>query len=152
MGIYLALHVLSVVVWVGGMFFAWMVLRPVAAEQLEPPLRLQLWRSVFERFFPWVWLGIALILFSGSMMIIETGGLAATTTAVRGMITLGGVMMLIFLHVYFAPFRRIRRHLDAGDIPAAGKQLASIRRLVGTNSLIGLVTLVVATAGKYYLA
>lgn len=151
MGIYLALHILSVVVWVGGMFFAWMVLRPVAADQLDPPVRLKLWRSVFERFFPWVWLSIGLTLFSGTMMIIETGGLTATTTAVRSMITLGTIMMLIFFHVYFAPFRRIRRFLDAGDIPAAGKQLATIRRLVGINTLIGLITLAVATAGKYYL-
>jgi len=151
MGIYLALHVLSVVVWVGGMFFAWMILRPVAADQLEPPPRLKLWRGVFERFFPWVWLGIALILFSGTMMIIETGGLTATTTSVRSMITLGGIMMLIFFHVYFAPFKRIRRCLDDGDFPGAGKQLATIRRLVGINTLIGLITLAVATAGKYYL-
>ncbi len=151
MGIYLALHVLSVVVWVGGMFFAWMVLRPVAAGQLEPPLRLKLWRGVFERFFPWVWAGILLIIASGTMMIIETGGLAATTPSVRAMITLGTVMMLIFFHVYFAPFRRIRRCLDAEDYPAAGQQLATIRKLVGFNTLLGVITIAVATAGKYYL-
>jgi len=38
-----ALHVLAAVVWVGGMFFAWMVLRPAAVSALQPPERLMLW-------------------------------------------------------------------------------------------------------------
>ena len=35
MNLTLLLHVLSIVVWVGGMFFAYMALRPVAASVLE---------------------------------------------------------------------------------------------------------------------
>ncbi len=46
-----ALHLLAAVVWVGGMFFAWMILRPAAVDILEPPARLRLWLSVFKRFF-----------------------------------------------------------------------------------------------------
>ena len=50
MGLAVLLHVLSVVVWVGGMFFAYMFLRPVAAAELEPPQRLDLEIRNFERF------------------------------------------------------------------------------------------------------
>ncbi len=57
----LALHVLSAVLWVGGMFFAYLCLRP-AAGALEPQHRLRLWAAVFERFFPWVWLSILILL------------------------------------------------------------------------------------------
>ena len=46
MALLIAVHTLSAVVWVGGMFFAWMCLRPVAAQQLEPPARLRLWAAV----------------------------------------------------------------------------------------------------------
>ena len=53
--ILLFLHLTGVAVWVGGMFFAWVCLRPVAAVQLQPPARLSLWLAVFARFFPWVW-------------------------------------------------------------------------------------------------
>ncbi|HEY6898714.1 MAG TPA: hypothetical protein VI279_15765, partial [Rhodocyclaceae bacterium] len=60
--LFLFLHVASVVVWVGGMFFAYMCLRPAAVELLEPPQRLRLWLGVFDRFFRWVWLAVALIL------------------------------------------------------------------------------------------
>ena len=48
----LAIHLLLALLWVGGMFFAYLVLRPVAATELEPPQRLPLWRGVFSRFFP----------------------------------------------------------------------------------------------------
>ena len=58
MGIALLLHALAAVVWVGGMFFAHMALRPVAASLLEPPQRLALWVGVFSRFFPWVFVAI----------------------------------------------------------------------------------------------
>ena len=65
MGIALLLHVLAAVVWVGGMFFAYAALRPVAVSQLEPPLRLALWAGVFSKFFPWVFVAIAILLITG---------------------------------------------------------------------------------------
>ncbi len=49
-----ALHVLAAVLWVGGMFFAWMVLRPAAVAVLQAPERLRLWAEVFRRFVQWV--------------------------------------------------------------------------------------------------
>jgi len=60
----LALHIVAAVIWVGGMFFAYMVLRP-SAGPLEPALRLPLWHRVFGRFFPWVWASIVALLASG---------------------------------------------------------------------------------------
>ncbi len=43
-----ALHVLAALVWVGGMFFAWTILRPAAVAALEAPARLGLWLEVFR--------------------------------------------------------------------------------------------------------
>ena len=71
MNIALSLHIIAVVIWVGGMLFAHMALRPVAASQLEPPVRLKLWVGVFGRFFPWVWVCIAVILVSGFWIIFS---------------------------------------------------------------------------------
>jgi uncharacterized membrane protein len=150
MGIALSLHLLSVVVWVGGMFFAYMALRPVAAAQLQPPQRLALWAGVFRKFFPWVFAAIAIILASGYwMVLVFYGGFAAVGMHVHLMIWIGFVMMLIFLHVFFAPFKRLQRAVAAEDWPAGGSALAQIRVLVGVNLLIGLVVVAIASGGRY---
>ena len=150
MGVALLLHVLSVVIWVGGMFFAYVVLRPVAASQLEPPARLTLWAGVFGRFFPWVFASIALILASGFWMVLAgLGGFAAVGAYVHLMLVLGSIMMLIFLHVYFAPFRRLQQAVAAQDWPAGGRRLAQIRVLIGVNLALGLLTVAVASGGRF---
>jgi len=149
-GLAIALHILTVVIWVGGMFFAYMILRPAAVDLLDPPPRLKLWRGVFERFFPWVWLCVTLVPLSGFYMLEITGGFSAAHHAVKGMTTLGIIMMLIFMHVYFAPFKRIKKALDAEDFPAAANQLSQIRVLVGINTLIGVITIALATAGRHW--
>ncbi len=60
-----AIHGMAAVAWVGGIFFAYMALRPAANTTLEPAQRLQLWQSAYSHFFPWVWLMIALLLITG---------------------------------------------------------------------------------------
>lgn len=147
------LHVLAVVVWVGGMFFAYMALRPVAASLLEPPIRLTLWVQVFGRFFPWVWAAVALLLATGLWMILGyLGGFGAVGLYVHLMFGLGIVMMLIFMHVFFAPYRRLKAAVAAQDWPAGGKQLAQIRLMVGINTLLGLLVTAIGVGGRYLLA
>jgi uncharacterized membrane protein len=150
MSIALLLHVVSVVVWVGGMFFAYMVLRPVAAIQLETPQRLRLWVGVFSQFFPWVFLAVGLILATGLLMLINGfGGITSAGLDLRLMMGTGIVMMLIFLHVYFAPFQRLKRSVAAEDWTAGSGHLARVRMLIGINLLLGLLTVVIAAGGRY---
>ena len=150
MSVAILLHVLATVVWVGGMFFAYVCLRPVAAAMLEPPLRLTLWNQVFGRFFPWVWLSVALLLATGFWILFEVlGGFGGAGWHVHTMLVLGLVMMAIFAHVYFAPYRRLRRAVQAGDWPAGGSQLATIRRMVGINTILGVITIAVGAGGRY---
>ncbi len=141
------LHVLGVVVWVGGMFFAYLALRPVAASVLEPPQRLTLWAGVFDKFFPWVWLSVALILATGLHLLMVLGGLAAPHHALA-MLALGIVMMLIFGHVYFAPYRKLKRAVAGQDWKAGGAALGQIRQLIGINLILGLVTIAVVFVGR----
>jgi uncharacterized membrane protein len=146
----LTLHILGAVVWVGGMFLAYMVLRP-AAGALEPPARLSLWRGVFERFFPWVWASIVVLLLSGyGMLFLALGGFAGAGVHVHIMNLTGLVMMALFLHLYFAPWRRMQRALDAGDNAAAAQQLGQIRMIVAINLGLGLITSVIGASGRYW--
>jgi len=147
----LVLHVLSVVIWVGGMFFAYVCLRPVAASQLEPPVRLQLWVGVFGKFFPFVWLAIILLPLTGYMMISNIyNGMGNAPLYVHLMNGLGSLMIFIYLHVFFAPYQRLKRAVAAQDWPAGGKALAQIRVLVGINMSLGLLTALIASGGRFF--
>ena len=141
------LHLLGVLIWVGGMFFAYMALRPAAAQLLDPPQRLTLWIAVFKRFFRWVWVAITLILASGLYMVMLQGGFADAALHILLMALVGTLMIFIFAHVYFAPFKRLRRFALAQDWKAAAGCLAQIRVLIGINLSLGLLNILIATLG-----
>ncbi len=146
----LAIHILAAVIWVGGMFFAYLVLRP-SAGPLEPALRLSLWQRVFARFFPVVWASILALVASGyGMVFLFLGGFHGVGVHVHVMQGTGIVMILLFLHLFFAPWRRFQSAIAAGDLPAAGRNLETIRVLVASNLVIGLITVVVGASGRYW--
>ena len=99
MPLLIALHLLAAVVWVGGMFFAYLVLRP-SAGPLPSEARLQLWQRVFSRFFPLVWASIIVLLGSGyGMIFVYLGGFAGVPLYVNVMQAIGILMMMLFLHI-----------------------------------------------------
>jgi len=148
--LYIALHILSVVIWVGGMAFAHRFLRPVVAAQLEPPQRLRLWVGVFSNFFPLVWLAIILLPVTGYGMIFGVwGSMAAVPVYVHIMNGLGTIMIMIFLHVYFAPFKKLKVAVNEENWPAGAQALNQIRMLVGINTILGLLVIIIASAGRY---
>ena len=136
----LFLHVVSDVIWIGGMFLAYMAVRPAAGEVLDPPQRLKLWTAIFRRFFPWVWAAVTVILVSGFAMLSQ---LAAIPAYIIGMAVIGIVMSAIFMHLYFAPFGRLKRAVAAEDWKAGGAALNQIRLLVAVNLTLGLVNIAV---------
>jgi uncharacterized membrane protein len=146
----LILHIVSAVVWVGGMFFAYVVLRP-ATGLLDAAPRLTLWAHVFERFFVWVIVAIVLLLLSGyAMIFFVLGGFGEVRLHVHIMQATGIIMMLLFFHLYFAPWRRFRAALTRQDLAEAGRQLAQIRRIVAVNLVLGLLTVAVGASGRYW--
>ena len=139
--LYLA-HVLATVIWVGGMFFAHQCLRPVALAQLDPPLRLKLWRGVFGRFFPWVWASLIALIASGLTLISLMGGMAHVPIYIHIMAGIGYLMAGIFITLYFRHYARLRKAVDAEDWPTAGVALNRIRLMVGVNLSLGLANIV----------
>jgi uncharacterized membrane protein len=146
----LAIHLLAAVFWVGGLSFAYMVLRP-AAGGLDPALRLPLWRHVFARFLPWVGVSVVALLASGiAMIFLAFDKPSSAHLYVQVMATTGILMMLLFLHVIFAPWRRFRDAVDRGALPEAAKSLNQIRIIVGINLLLGVLTIVIGGTGRYW--
>lgn len=150
MAFLVAVHALAAVLWVGGMAFAYLALRPAAAA-LEPPLRLALWRRVFGRFFPLVWAAGAALLASGyAILFLGLGGFRGAGTHVHMMQATGIAMVLLFLHLYFAPWRRFRAAAADGDWPQAARHLDRIRRIVAANLVLGIATVAVGASGRYW--
>ena len=147
----LALHLVAAIIWVGGMFYAYMILRPVAASRLEPPVRLKLWSEVFQRFFVWVWSIVIVIPATGYFMIFANwDGFSNLTLDIHIMHVLGIVMVLLYLHLFFAPYRRMNQALAENKIEEAAKSLSQIRIIVMVNMLLGITVSVVASAGRYW--
>ena len=149
MAIAVALHIIATVVWVGGMFFAVFVLRP-SSSALEPSDRLALWGRVFARFFPWVWVSIVLLLASGYWMIfVGRDGFTNLPIYIHFMQGIGWLMVLIYLHLWFAPYARFKAALALGEGPVAAINLNKIRWIVTANIALGLINAIIGVSGKY---
>ena len=142
------IHVLSAVVWVGGMFFALIVLRP-AVGPMDPPARLALWRRVFARFFPVAGVAALALLATGHAMILEElGGFAGIGMSVHLMQGTGVLMAILFLLLVVGPYRAFLKALDEGTLPAAGRAIERIRWIITANLALGVITVVIATTGR----
>lgn len=145
----LAVHIAAAIVWVGGMFFALIVLRP-AAGPLEPAARIALWRGVFSRFFPWVWASVAGLMASGYGMIHLLGGFAAVGVHIHVMHALGLIMTGLFAYLYFGSWRGFARAAREGAPAVAAPFLDRIRRIVTINLALGLITALIGATGRYW--
>jgi len=147
----LTLHVLSAVIWVGGMFAAYMCLRP-AAGPLEGPHRLALWRRFFQKFFPWVWVSVVLLVVSGYWMLTTYfGGFAHAPPYVNYMQAIGWVMILLYAWLFHGPWLKFKRAVDAQDWSTAGGQLDIIRRIIAINLPLGLIVVIIGGTGRYWM-
>lgn len=146
----LILHALSAVVWVGGMFFAHQVLRPAAAA-LEPGPRLTLWSKVLGRFFSWVFAAIVLLVLTGYAMVFGVdagfGGVGLHVNLMQG---IGILMMLLFFHLYFAPWPRFRAAVAHQNWTEAARQLGQIRTIVTVNLVLGVIVVGIGSSGRYW--
>ena len=150
MTVAISLHILAAIVWIGGMFFAVLVLRPASGD-LEPTDRLPLWGRTFAKFFPWVWASVVLLVLTGYWMIFERwGGFAGLPIHAHLMHGIGWIMVLIYLHLWFAPYKRFKAALAAGEPPIAAKNLNQIRWIVTMNLGIGLVNAIIGASGRYW--
>lgn len=145
------LHLIAAVIWVGGMFFAHMVLRPSALEKLEPSLRLALWVAVFGRFFFWVWIAVVTILISGYWMIFDVFGglLGLKVLYIEIMHVIGLIMSCIYTYIFFVPYQQLKTAVANKEYPTCGALMDKIRQLVTTNLVLGIITIIVASGGKY---
>lgn len=150
MALAISLHVLAATIWVGGMIFAYLALRPAAAALESIPLRFELWQRVLTRFSRVVWLCMAALLASGYWIVFAAqGGWQQMALHVQIMQGLGILMMMLFLHAYFAPLRRFRRAFAAQEWERGGAALRQVRWMMAVDILLGVAVIVVAAGGRH---
>lgn len=147
----ITLHVIAVVIWIGGMFLGVVAIRPALAE-LEVPARMRFFAAMVRSFLPWLWGAIAVILASGFYMVSTSfdGGLSGTPWFVRLMMGLGLFMMALMGHYSFAPYRRLKRAIATGDETLAAKSMRQMGIIMMVNLGLGLIVILAAMMGAYF--
>ena len=134
------LHILAAIVWVGGVSFMQLALRPAVAELLAPQQRLPLIARVLQRFFALVWISIAVLLLTGLLMLLAVG-MSHAPFGWHLMLGLGLLMFVIFGHLYFGPFSRLKQAVSAGDWPEGGRCVGQISALATINLGLGVLAI-----------
>jgi uncharacterized membrane protein len=147
MQIWNVLHTLAAIIWVGGMFFSFMVLRPATAI-LAPKQRLALWKQTLALFFRWVAVAIIVIFATGYLLIYQLGGFAAVGTYVHLMHGLAWLMLIVFKVILFWPYRNLSKAIERDDTAAAALSMGRMRLLIAGNLALGLI-IVIAASGKF---
>lgn len=144
-GLVLAVHLLGMAVWVGGMAYTLFVLRP-SLGLLDGTQRTSVHLQTLKRFFRLVWHVMPLVLVSGwAMEIFREGGFAGADWHINVMQGIGLAMAALFAAIYFGPFQKARRALRPQ--PATFER---IRSLVSINLALGVVVVVVASLGHNF--
>ncbi len=149
--VFLALHIVAATFWVGGMFFAYVVLRPAVGGIEPPPERLMLWHRVFERFFPWVWVAVVMLPSSGYWQVfVDFGGFSGAGLHIHWMHGIGWIMIALFIYLYMKPYAAFCEAIATENWPAAKDRLASIRKIVGVNLVLGVITVILGATGRLW--
>ncbi|MBF0174805.1 MAG: hypothetical protein HQL83_15410 [Magnetococcales bacterium] len=145
----LSIHMISAIIWVGGMIFANAVLRP-AVEHLALSDRIHLWIGVLERFFSRVWIIVFLQPATGYWMVFkEMGGFQHAGFHVTLMHAMGWIMITLFVWVYFFPFRKMKSMAREELFPEAGMYMQKIRFMVRINLVLGSMVSTLAAIGPF---
>ena len=146
----LGLHGVAATLWIGGIFFAFVALRPAAEEVLEPLHRMILWRATYRYFFRFVWVFVVVLLGTGYYGLFSRfGGFADSPRYLHLMHTIGLIMVGIFCYLYFALYRPFCRLIDRNNAASAPVFLKKIRLLMASNLVLGIAITVVGICGPF---
>jgi uncharacterized membrane protein len=84
------------------------------------------------------------------MLFLHFGGFKGAGLHVHVMQATGILMMLLFLHLFFAPWRRFSRAVEAGQFDSAAHSLNQMRRIVAINLVLGLITIAAGASGRFW--
>ena len=147
----LILHLVAINVWVGGTFFAIVILGR-AIKNIAAAQQLLLWQLVLERFFIWAWVAVFILLTSGTWMVYSIyGGFDTIPVYIMLMGLIALLMISVFIYIYFFPYQQYKLLVQTNDVDSCVQKLAVIRFAGTINMILGLCVVVVIGSGPYML-
>jgi uncharacterized membrane protein len=147
----LIFHLVAINVWVGGTFFAIVILGR-AIKNIAAAQQLIVWKLVLERFFTWAWVAVFILLTSGTWMVYSIyGGFDTIPVYIMLMGLIALLMISVFIYIYFFPYRQYKRLVQTNDVDSCIQKLAAIRFAGTINMILGLCVVVVIGSGPYIL-
>jgi len=139
------IHLIAGTIWVGGMFFAYVILRPGSVKILEPELRLQLWNYCFSRFFNWIWVIVICTPISGYFINSHNSSFIQESDFQNLLMqAVGWIMVGIFIFVFFFPYKKFKFSVIEKNFVVASQQLNIIRKFIAINLALGISNLFIA--------
>lgn len=125
------LHILSAIVWIGGMVFSLLFLKPSLKEISNEEQRKRFLHSVFLRFFGAVWLSIVLLFITGMGLWHGYRKDFSHNPLFHAKLFLFTLMVIVFFYLFFFLFRKGR--------------FSHIPNIVAVNLFLGLLILLIIT-------
>ena len=122
----LFIHIVAVVVALGGSLFSTFALTPVLAEELEPPARLRVARRIVRRLGAIVLTSLAVLVVTGILNVLFIGGVSILL-AVKFILVI--VVIGLALYQYGSLGVQIWRLSAAGPSPEVANLQARFRRV-----------------------
>jgi uncharacterized membrane protein len=122
----LFIHIVAVVVALGGSLFSTFALAPVLAEELEPPARLRVARRIVRRLGAIVLTSLAVLVVTGILNVLFIGGVSILL-AVKFILVI--VVIGLALYQYGSLGVQIWRLSAAGPSPEVANLQARFRRV-----------------------
>lgn len=137
------LHVLSAIIWVGGMIVVRFAIHYSIQEIEDPKIKLGRTLENLRRFFNMVIPSIIILLITAIIMILALGfkGTELYKFVILKEI-IWSIMTIIFI-IIFIKRAKAQKAFDKGNLPEAKKELTPLALyLIPTNIVLGLIALV----------
>jgi uncharacterized membrane protein len=149
-GLVLAIHILAVIIWLGGLFFLVVVLGP-SAESLDAAGASSVWYRTLSRSLAWGWLSLVLIVVTGvAMVFLVFGGYGHLPNIHRVNMAIGIPAIALYSYVYLMPWRQLGRAVRSSDRVVAAKKRHQVRTLLATILVLALSAAFMSALGRYY--
>jgi uncharacterized membrane protein len=133
----LFIHIVAVVVALGGSLFSTFALAPVLAEELEPPARIRVARRIVRRLGAIVLTSLAVLVVTGILNVLFIGGVSILL-AIKLILVI--VVIGLALYQYGSLGVQIWRLSTAGPSPEVANLQARFRRV---GLMVGSIVLLI---------